>query len=356
MSAKKIGFVAITFVAVAAAIGYFFIRGHRADNSQQAWQAILKKCAESNLLGSNIVYFGASNKVGPGSVWRKAKDGSYRLFYELSDLEVDPQKRASLVVINNAVGCQGSANSQWAVNLGLPFESSTTPLKLDVSADLKRARKVSVTITGYAMDELKEGPYEDLIRNNPRLIQNLESFVIASNAIRITGFTADFDFPEGVAAELRPKYKDNFVSLKEGATLKSNWTSDTNLKMTATEPFYMLAGFSHVVLSKKGTSIIVAQKESVPADQVGSVGSDREIPIASKDIEAAIKTTLPDTPVRAQAIYIPDNQTVHLQGTVPTVEDRNDAEKVAKSLPDVQAVVNDLKVNPKLDMKAGPRF
>jgi hypothetical protein len=243
----------LTVLVIAGVVGILWWRGHLKNNSQEAWRAVLKNCATSNLLGSDVVYFGASNRVGPGSIWRKAADGSYRLFYELSDLESDDEKRKKLVILNNDVSCQGDATSDWSIKVGLPFESSAIALKADVSADLKMARNVKVAITAYAMDELKEGLFEDVIRNNPRLNQTPGVFVIAENAIRVNGFSADFTFTEDVANQIRPKYDNNYISLKEGATLKSDWTSKTNLKMTATDPFYILAGFSNVTFNKSGT-------------------------------------------------------------------------------------------------------
>lgn len=72
-------------------------------------------------------------------------------------------------------------------------------------------------------------------RNNPLLSQTPGAFVIAENAVRVGDFSAEFAFSEKVATHLNPKYETNYVSLKEGATLKSDWTSKTNLKMTAIE-------------------------------------------------------------------------------------------------------------------------
>ena len=341
---KKVALIATSAVIVIALVLVVLWFPRKKDqNSQQAWQAVLKNCAQTNLLGKNVVYFGASNTVGPGSIWRKAQDGSYRLFFELSDLENDPEKRKQLVVLNNPVGCQGSANSSWDLKLGLPFESSAISLKADVSGDLKKASDITVAITGYEMDELKEGLFEDIIRSNPRLSQNPASFVIASNAIRVTGFSASFTFPASVAAEIRPKYTNNYVSLRDGATLKSDWDSQTTLKLTAPEPFYMLAGFSNVTLSKNGGGIILASA-SLPQDV--SLGNEHPavVPTVDKSVEAAIKNAVPASELTAVTVETRD-QTVVLSGKVPNTEARVEIEKAAKSVPDAQAVSNEIRVH-----------
>jgi BON domain len=333
---------AVVMVVIVTLTVILWVRDRRHDNSQEAWRAVLKKCADTNLLGADVVYFGASNKVGPGSVWRKANDGSYRLFYELSDLEHDAERRKNLVIMNNSVGCQGMAATKWSIGVGLPFESEATPLKAEVSADLKRARDVNVAIDGYAMDELKEGLFEEVIRSNPRLSQNPSSFVIAANAIRVTGFSADFNFSEDDAAELRPKYKNNVVSLKEGATLKSDWISKTTLKMTATEPFYMLAGFSNVSLNKNGGGISVAQDRPVKANEVVALGNER---FYNEDIQAEFEAILAAQEIHTvHAKWSETDRVLVLKGSVPTFEVREQVERLAKNVPEVNHVVNHVEI------------
>jgi hypothetical protein len=347
MNKKAIAIIAsLTVLVIAGVVGILWWRGHLKNNSQEAWRAVLKNCATSNLLGSNVVYFGASNRVGPGSIWRKATDGSYRLFYELSDLESDDEKRKKLVILNNDVSCQGDATSDWSIKVGLPFESSAIALKADVSADLKMARNVKVAITAYAMDELKEGLFEDVIRNNPRLNQTPGVFVIAENAIRVNGFSADFTFTEDVANQIRPKYDNNYISLKEGATLKSDWTSKTNLKMTATDPFYILAGFSNVTFNKSGNGIVVAMAGPVQGNKVPALGSERVTNTATeanRQINAALGTNLLNPP---NVTVKPSNDgSLVLVGSVSTPEEREKVEKIVKSVPDVAVVRNQVKID-----------
>jgi hypothetical protein len=227
---------------------FIFIKFRKPQDSREAWIAVLSKCASTQLIGKDVLYFGASNEIGPGSVWRRNSDGSIRLRYELSDLEPDIVKCGALVHPNNSVTCSGNSAASWEVHLGLPFEGSVTPVSGDVSADLKRADTVSVTVNGWALDELKEGPYESMIRSNDALQDEFTATdrVIVENAVRIAGFSADFKFSKSVADELKSKYSGKLISVNEGAHLQSQWSNDTTLTMKAPDTFYILAAFGRL--------------------------------------------------------------------------------------------------------------
>jgi len=106
----------------------------------------------------------------------------------------------ALIHPNNSVSCSGDSSANWEVQLGLPFEGSVTPVSADLSADLKRADVVSVSVNSWAMDELKEGPYETMIRSNDALQDEFVQAdrVIVENAVRIAGFSASFKFSKSV--------------------------------------------------------------------------------------------------------------------------------------------------------------
>jgi hypothetical protein len=84
-----------------------------ATDARSAWIDVLSKCASTELLGSSVFYFGASNSVGPGSVWRKEGDGSLRLRFDLNELEPDVAKRAALIQEGNTADYSGQTGSKW---------------------------------------------------------------------------------------------------------------------------------------------------------------------------------------------------------------------------------------------------
>ncbi len=230
------------------------------QTSRQAWTAVLKNCANSDLLGKDVVYFGMSNQIGPGSIWRRANDGSFRLRYELSDIEPDPAKQAALVRLNNQVSCKGNSSSEWQIKFGLPFESGVTPVSADVGSDLRRADKVTVKVDGWAIDDLKEGAYETLIQNSAMKGEfSTPDRLVVENAYRIIGFSATFHFAKNISDQLRGKYKGGTVST-DGASLQTRWNDDTTLTVNAPGTFYLLAAFGS--LSSEGAPSFTPQEET----------------------------------------------------------------------------------------------
>ena len=132
--------VGAVIVIVGAAVWIWYQKG-KVDNVRQAWYAVLGKCASTDTIGKQAIFFGASNAIGPGSVWRQAEDGSFRLRFELSDAEPDPIKRSQMITSNNVATCQGGEETLWEFSSGLPFDGKITPVAADISADLKRATK-----------------------------------------------------------------------------------------------------------------------------------------------------------------------------------------------------------------------
>ncbi len=171
-----IGLVSGLFAGVIAYKIFF-----KPQDSRQAWIDILNSCAKSQLIGKDVLYFGASNEIGPGSIWRQNSDGSIRLRYELSDLVPDSAQQKALIHPNNSVSC--------------------------VQDEFTAADRV-----------------------------------IVENAVRIEGFSANFKFSKSIAEGLKGKYTGQSVAL-QGANLQSQWSNDTTLTMKTPGSFYLLAAF-----------------------------------------------------------------------------------------------------------------
>ncbi len=274
-----IGLVSGLFAGVIAYKIFF-----KPQDSRQAWIDILNSCAKSQLIGKDVLYFGASNEIGPGSIWRQNSDGSIRLRYELSDLVPDSAQQKALIHPNNSVSCGGNSASKWEVQLGLQFDGSVAPVSADVSLDLKRADNVTVSVTGFAIDELKEGPYETMIRADDALQDEFTAAdrVIVENAVRIEGFSANFKFSKSIAEGLKGKYTGQSVAL-QGANLQSQWSNDTTLTMKTPGSFYLLAAF--------GKLTGAPNKEAFSAPKVGakapSLFSERTSALEDMKIRAA---------------------------------------------------------------------
>lgn len=201
-----------------------------AQDATTAWRNVLQKCAHSDLIGKQSLFFGVSNLIGPGSVWRRADDKSIRLISVLSDEIPSASDQALIIKSNNTAACVGDSSSKWNVKLGLPFSTGATPLTLDIGAVLGGAHDITVSVKGYAVDALDEdqwkkavaalGPtnvfYKDLQQPNR---------LLAENAVKVTGLTAVFNFSHDLSADVQAQYKGKAFTLGNSSAATQGKTS-----------------------------------------------------------------------------------------------------------------------------------
>jgi hypothetical protein len=297
---KSFFILLVAVIVIVAGVSVWWYRP-AAQTSRQAWTAVLRNCADSDLLGKDTVYFGVSNQIGPGSIWRRDTDGSLRLRYELSDIEPEPAKQADLIQLNNQVSCKGSSSSNWQIKFGLPFESAVTPVSADVESDLRRADNVTVSVNGWAVDDLKEGPYEHLIQNSAMKGEfSTPDRLVVENAYRIIGFSATFHFTKSIADQLTGKYKGSTVSTQDGASLQTRWSNDTTLTIQAPGTFYLLAAFG--TLSSEGAPSFTPQEE-LPEHVV----NERQTALSDLKIgEAVVQLLSQQAPKKHPAVQVTD--------------------------------------------------
>ena len=224
----------------------FFLAGC-VTTAREAWIDVLSKCASSEAL-NNVVYFGPSNKVGPGSVWRKSDD-SLHLRWTLADIEPDEGKLKNLIQEGALTSCQGETSSEWKLKPSLAFESQATPISAELSADLNRAKSVTVSVDKWAMDLIKEGPFEKWIKSNKDYSDDLkqQDRLVLEKAVRVIGFSTILDFSESDAIALKGKYSQptlNFGSL--GVGMNAEWKSSTKLELKSNNAFYIAGEFSKI--------------------------------------------------------------------------------------------------------------
>jgi hypothetical protein len=194
-----------------------------AQDASTAWRKVIKKCAKSDLIGSQSLFFGVSNTIGPGSVWRFANDKSIRLMFELSDAFPDQTAQSKMIKANNTGDCLDTSSSSWNIKLGLPFSTGATPLSLDIGALLGQAKKVTVSISGFALDDLKETNWKEAFKGltpdnayAKELLQ--ENRLVAENVVKVTGFKAVFDYKTALSADVQAKYKGSAFTLGNSST------------------------------------------------------------------------------------------------------------------------------------------
>lgn len=230
-------------------------------STKTAWEGIISKCAvASETIGKNTIYFGPTNGVGPGSVWRETNTNGFNLrrqFIEeelrrqFDNNEYDDEVFKSAVVKGEMASCNGDLTSSWDFNPSLVFSSQLLPIDAELSATLNRGDIVDVKINGWALDYLSEGPYEDLIfsmlPNAPfRRDLNTENRVVVIKAVRIKDLELTLKFNSKNAAEAKATINETIGrGNKISPKVALNWKADGNLALVTSGEFYIFGEFGY---------------------------------------------------------------------------------------------------------------
>jgi hypothetical protein len=280
-------------------------------DARAAWVDVLSRCATTELLGSDVFYFGASNTIGPGSVWRKDSDGSLRLRFDLNELEPDPAKRDVLIQSGNAAACSGQNSRNWNVSLGLPFESQIAGVDGTLAGELRKARTVTVGVTGWSANLLRERAYEQLLKSKPDYgaeFDNDDRFV-AENAILVSGFTSVFEFDKSAVGDVQAKVKAGQVELTNGTKLDAAWESGNTLRLTSSKPFYILAAIGQV--TKRKDNFVFGKQSQVNA---AALRDDREVAQNDLLIRRTLLAKLPDGTRTQVNVHVTDGKVSAVAG------------------------------------------
>jgi len=212
----------LIFLVVLVAVGQGV-----AQDATTAWKKVLKNCANSNLIGKQSLFFGVSNTIGPGSVWRRADDNSIRLMFELSDAFPAAADQAKIVKTNQIAGCYGTSSSKWDLKLGLPFSTGATSLTLNIGALLGQAKSVTVSVTGFAIDDLAETNWKQafagLSTDNAYYKEAHQAGrLIAENGVKVTGLRAVFNYKTDIGADVQAQFKGKAFTLGNSSSTPGN--------------------------------------------------------------------------------------------------------------------------------------
>jgi hypothetical protein len=212
-------------------------------DARELWTTVLKKCSNTDILGKNVLYFGPSNTMGAGSVWRHTKNKGYNLRWVASDFHAEGD-----IVLGQAATCQGTSSVTMKLNANVDLQKVVPTLDASAAADLSSAEQVTVSVNAWRWDLVKEGPFEQAIKAAPADIRDdlkqPDRFVMVKG-LTVSGLSAELKFSKGLSAELKAKYSG---SVPVGGGLSGSLASDTSLKITSSADF-VIAGELGEVLS-----------------------------------------------------------------------------------------------------------
>jgi hypothetical protein len=209
------------------------------QNATDLYKQVLSRCAKSDELGKNTVFFGVSNSLGPGSVWRRDPgDKSIRLRFELSDAFPQSPDQQKVIVINQLSSCNGSSSTKWNLSVGLPFTLSSTTLAGELSTVLSHAHQVDVSIKEFAVDNLKELPFLEAFKTLPtdnayRKDLAEDDRIVAENVVKVAGLKAVFKFNGDIDVNAKAKFTGSSFTLGSILADPSSGSPSTTTPPTA---------------------------------------------------------------------------------------------------------------------------
>lgn len=229
---------ALAIVAVTA--------GCNDGGSKTAWTAVAKDCAVSDLNSSKMLFFGPSNVLGPGSIWREASPsdgGGYRVRWDSTALPPEPKWSKG----GGEFSCQGSKRTSFSGGATASFASDLAPLSADIKADFSKAKNIEVKASMMKWDLLLEGPFEQTVVGLPAgspVKQDLAKpgRLVLYRALKVSGFEAKLTFDNSTSGELKAKYTGGALKSVNGALgvgMNLKWTSANELELSAPSDFYI---------------------------------------------------------------------------------------------------------------------
>jgi len=220
--------------------------------ARDAWKQVLKGCAENDLLGNDVLYFGPSNNLGVGSVLQK-RDKGYGLRYRPSDLKIPSD--VAFLNAGTSAKCSGESKKTFSLGGGASLDNPIAPVNGEISGQLNRGKNVTMGVTSYRWDTLVEGPFENWFKKGADQSIKDELYSPASagknpryvltKALWVSGFTAVVTFDSKVGIEVKGKLPPGpapAATLGFNASVK--WEGNEKLTIESTEPFFIVGEIS----------------------------------------------------------------------------------------------------------------
>lgn len=203
------------------------------ESADRAWEEVLSRCADSDQI-ANVLFFGFSSNVGPGSIWRETESNGYlavRPFPEFDGAE-------SIFNRGTPNICEGEARR--FTNIGTEVAGKVRSiLPASASFSVSDADTIALSTPSWAWDQVYVGVFADYVgqleADHPFRRDLENDRLVVGRALRLNGYKADLTFANERIADIRAAHPSGIV---EGG-VTGRWTSDRTLSMSSSEPIYV---------------------------------------------------------------------------------------------------------------------
>jgi hypothetical protein len=204
--------------------------------------AELGDCAADDLATGQVVFFGLSDNLGPGTIMKRYPGKGVGPEYFIGSIVDDPTS----AVVHHGV--------DWACALGdsvaRAFEANSAvgilPVDAALNAKLARASHLGVTVDSVRWDDLLAAPYREAIDqlSDPRLKGDLlqAGYLVESRALVAKGIRITARFESSIGASVKAALGEGRKTLQQGkvtAVVDLTWDNTTTLTITAPSDVYI---------------------------------------------------------------------------------------------------------------------
>ncbi|MDT8760216.1 hypothetical protein MZO42_16060 [Sphingomonas psychrotolerans] len=229
-----------------------------------AWQDVVKRCAASTLNGKKILFFGPSNGVGSGSVWRIDGEGVYRLRYDLKHMPKPQDFYADFT----PTSCDGKSTKNFKG--GFNASLGETPLTAEAKAQIDRARTVSAKANSVAWVPVAEGPYDSYIKANAASDVSKDlmtgSRYVLTRAFKVSGFETKITFDSKTAVSAKAALPaGSVIPSSLGGGLDVSWSETGELTLKSQGDFFIAGEFQQYKPDgfASGASTVLGEKVDI---------------------------------------------------------------------------------------------
>jgi hypothetical protein len=204
--------------------------------------ATIGDCEADDSATGQIVFFGLSDNLGPGTIMKRYTGKGIGPEYLVGSVVADPTSEVVhhgvdwACALGDSVGQAFNANSAVGI---LPVDTT-------LNAKLARAAHIGVTVESLRWDDLLAAPYREAVDqlSDPILKADLlrGSYLVESRALVAKGIRVTALFESSVGASVKAALGEGRKALKQGmvtAVVDLAWHGTTALTITAPAEVYI---------------------------------------------------------------------------------------------------------------------
>ena len=211
--------------------------------------AAISDCAADDFATGQVVFFGLSDNLGPGTIMKRYTGKGVGPEYFIGSIVDDPTS----AVVHHGV--------DWACALGdsvaRAFKANGAvgilPVDTTSNANLARASHIEVTVDSLRWDDLLAAPYRAAIDqlSDPSLKAELlgGGYLVESRALVAKGLTVTALFERSIGASVKAALGEGRKTLQQGkvtAVVDLTWGGTTALTITAPSEVYIAGRFMNL--------------------------------------------------------------------------------------------------------------